>query len=414
MDHTPDRVTDRFLKYVSFETTSVEDGGSIPSSPKEFALAEYLKSELIGIGMSEVRMDDNAYVYAVLPANTDDKVPSIGFISHIDTSPDAPGKDIRPRIIQYGGGDIVQQNGETIAVSDFPFLGKYIGQELIITDGNTLLGADDKAGIAEIVTAMEYLIAHPQIKHGRIAVGFTPDEEIGCGADLFDVKGFGAEFAYTVDGGALGELEYENFNAAAALIEFKGLNIHPGSAKNKMKNAVLIAAEYASLLPPAETPAHTERYEGFYHIQEIQGDETSARIKMLIRDHDMDIFGKRKETVERIAQFLNFKYGEGTVTCSVKDSYYNMKEKILPVMHVIELAKRAMLSAGVEPVTVPIRGGTDGARLSFEGLPCPNLSTGGENFHSVKEFVSVPAMNKMVQVIVGIAALAAGTQVTKF
>ena len=407
MDHTPDRVTDRFLKYVSFETTSAEDSSTVPSSAKELVLAEYLKSELIAIGMSDVRMDDKGYVYAVLPANTACKVPSIGFISHMDTSPDAPGKDIKPQIIQYDGGDIVQKNGETIAVSDFPFLEKYVGQDLIITDGSTLLGADDKAGIAEIVTAMEYLIAHPEIKHGRITVGITPDEEIGCGADWFDVKGFGAEFAYTVDGGALGELEYENFNAAAALIEFKGLNIHPGSAKNKMKNAVLIAAEYASLLPAAETPAHTEKYEGFYHIQEIHGDETSARIKMLIRDHDMELFKRRKETVEKIAQFLNFKYGEGTVVCKVKDSYYNMKEKILPVMHVIELAEKAMISAGIEPVTVPIRGGTDGARLSFEGLPCPNLSTGGENFHSVKEFVSIPAMNKMVQVIVGIVSLAA-------
>ena len=407
MDRTKDRVTDRFLRYVSFETTSVEDVEAVPSSPKELDLGKYLAQELKAIGMSEVKMDDKGYVYAVLPANTDKKVPAIGFISHMDTSPDAPGKDIKPQFLQYEGGDIVQKNGGRIAVSDFPFLEKYIGQELIITDGNTLLGADDKAGVAEIVTAMEYLIAHPEIKHGRIAVGITPDEEIGRGADFFDVKGFGAEFAYTVDGGALGELEYENFNAAAGLIEFKGLNIHPGSAKNKMKNAVLIAAEFASLLPPAETPAHTEKYEGFYHIQEIIGDETSARIKMLIRDHDMDIFEKRKETVAKIGEFLNHKYGEGTVVCKVKDSYYNMKEKILPVMHVIELAEKAMKAEDITPVTVPIRGGTDGARLSFEGLPCPNISTGGENFHSVKEFVSVPAMKKMVQVIVNIASMAA-------
>lgn len=407
MDNIKDRVVERFLKYVSFETTSSEDSQTIPSSSKELELGKYLKAEFEAIGMSDVRMDDKGYVYAVLPANTDKKVPCIGFISHMDTSPDAPGRDIKPQFIDYKGGDIVQKNGDKIAVSDFPFLEKYIGQQLIITDGTTLLGADDKAGVAEIVTAMEYLIQNPQIKHGRIAVGITPDEEIGCGADYFDVKSFGAEFAYTVDGGALGELEYENFNAAAVLMEFKGLNIHPGSAKNKMKNAALIASEFVSLLPPAETPAHTEGYEGFYHIQEIHADETSARIKMLIRDHNMDIFKKRKETVEKLAEFINFRYGEGTAVCRIKDSYYNMKEKILPVMHVIDLAEKAMKAEDIVPVTVPIRGGTDGARLSFEGLPCPNLSTGGENFHSVREFVSVPAMKKMVSVIVNIASIAA-------
>ncbi len=407
MDNIKDRVVERFLKYVSFHTTSDYDSGTTPSTSRQLELGKYLAAELKAIGMSEARMDDKGYVYAVLPANTDKKAPCIGFISHMDTSPDAPGKDVKPQFIDYKGGDIPQKNGDRIAVSDFPFLENYAGQQLIITDGTTLLGADDKAGCAEIVTAMEYLIAHPEIKHGRIAVGITPDEEIGCGADHFDVKGFGAEFAYTVDGGALGELEYENFNAAAAVIEFKGLNIHPGSAKNKMKNAALFAAEFISLLPPAETPAHTEGYEGFYHIQEIRGDETSARIKMLIRDHDMDIFQKRKETVAKTAEFINFRYGEGTAVCTIKDSYYNMKEKILPVMHVIELAEKAMQAEGITPVTVPIRGGTDGARLSFEGLPCPNLSTGGENYHSVREFVSVPAMKKMVQVLVNIASMAA-------
>ena len=403
MERPEDRVIERFLKYVSFETTSDENSGTTPSSSKEFALAEYITEELKKIGLSDVRMDDKGYVYAVLPASEGVDAPCIGFISHMDTSPDAPGADIKPQIISYEGGDIVQKNGGVISVSDFPFLEGYKGQELIITDGTTLLGADDKAGIAEIVTAMEMLIADPSIKHGRIAIGFTPDEEIGCGADYFDVKGFGAEYAYTVDGGALGELEYENFNAAAAVVEFHGLNIHPGSAKNKMKNAALMAAEYVSLLPAAETPAHTEGYEGFYHVQEISGDETSAKVKMIIRDHDMDIFTRRKETVAKLAELINFRYGEGSAVCTVKDSYYNMKEKILPVMHVIERAEKAMKAADVEPKTVPIRGGTDGARLSFEGLPCPNLSTGGENFHSVKEFVSVPAMKKMVQVIVNIA-----------
>ena len=402
-----ERVVERFLQYVSFETTSDEDSGTNPSSSKELALGEYLKDELSSLGLSDVRMDEKGYVYAVLPASDGVSAPAIGFISHMDTSPDAPGADIRPQRILYSGGDIQQKAGGVIAVSDFPFLEKYKGQELRITDGTILLGADDKAGIAEIVTAAEYLLAHPEIKHGRISIGITPDEEIGCGADWFDVKGFGAEYAYTVDGGALGEIEYENFNAAAGLIEFKGLNIHPGSAKNKMKNAALYAAEFVSLLPAAETPAHTEGYEGFFHIQEIRGDETSAKIKMLIRDHSMEKFTARKEYLRKITDLLNTKYGEGTVVCNIRDSYYNMKEKILPVMYVIERAEKAMREAGVEPVTVPIRGGTDGARLSFEGLPCPNLSTGGENFHSVREFVSVNAMKKMVEVLINIASGAA-------
>ena len=399
-----ERVVERFLKYVSFETTSDEDSGTNPSSSKELILGAYLRDELASLGLSDVRMDEKGYVYAVLPASEGVKAPAIGLISHMDTSPDAPGADIKPQRILYGGGDIQQKGGGAITVQDFPFLEKYKGQELIITDGTTLLVADDKAGVAEIIAAVEYLLAHPEIKHGRISIGITPDEEIGCGADWFDVDGFGAEYAYTVDGGALGEIEYENFNAAAGLIEFKGLNIHPGSAKDKMKNAVLYAAEFVSLLPAAETPAHTEKYEGFYHIQEIRGDETSARIKMLIRDHSMEKFTARKEYVQRIGDLLNAKYGEGTVVCNVKDSYYNMKEKILPAMYVVERAEKAMRDAGVQPVTVPIRGGTDGARLSYEGLPCPNLSTGGENFHSVREFVSVDAMKKMVEVLVNIAA----------
>ncbi len=397
------RLTERFLKYVSYWTTSDEESGTVPSSARQLELAKHLEEEFKAIGLSDVRMDDYGYVYGFIPSSEGcEDAPCIGLIAHMDTSPDAPGKDIEPEIIEYKGGDIQQKHG-VISAADFPFLGKYNGQRLIITGGDTLLGADDKAGIAEIVSAAEYLIEHPEIKHGRIAVGITPDEEIGCGADHFDIKGFGAEFAYTVDGGALGELEYENFNAAAGLIEVKGLNIHPGSAKNKMKNAVLIAAELVSMLPAEQTPAHTEGYEGFFHIQEINGDETSARIKLLIRDHDMDKFNAKKAFLKSVSDLLNSKYGEGTVSCGIKDSYYNMKEKILPVMFVIERAEKAMRDSGVTPVTVPIRGGTDGARLSYEGLPCPNLSTGGENFHSVKEFVSLDAMEKMVEVIVRIA-----------
>ena len=405
MLYDSERVTERFLKYVSFETTSDEDSGTTPSSEKQLVLGRYLRDELKGLGLSDVRMDEFGYVYAVLPASEGmESAPCIGLISHMDTSPDAPGADINPERIRYSGGDIPQKNGDAICVKDFPFLAKYEGQELLITDGTTLLGADDKAGIAEIISAAEYLLEHPEIKHGRISIGFTPDEEIGCGADHFDVKGFGAEYAYTVDGGSLGEIEYENFNAAGALAEIKGLNIHPGSAKDKMKNAALIAAEFVSMLPAAEAPAHTEGYEGFYHIQEIKADETSARIKMLIRDHDRAKFEARKAFIAGLAEYLDMKYGVGTVVCNIKDSYYNMKEKILPVMYVIERAEDAMRKAGIEPVTVPIRGGTDGARLSFEGLPCPNLSTGGENFHSVREFVSVDAMKKMVEVLVNIAS----------
>ena len=397
-------VIDRFLKYVSFDTMSDEESQSVPSTPNQKLLAAYLAEELSALGLERVRMDETGYVYGFLPATPGcEKLPAIGFISHMDTSPAVSGADIKPRRVLYEGGDIVLNPDVAIKASVFPFLEKYIGQELIITDGTTLLGADDKAGVAEIVTAMETLTAHPEIPHGPLAVGFTPDEEIGRGADYFDVAGFGCDFAYTVDGGALGELEYENFNAAGAKINFHGVNIHPGSAKNKMKNAVLLAAEFISLLPPAETPAHTEGYEGFFHIGEVCGNETLTTLKMIIRDHDREKFEARKLLVRRTATFMNERYGAGTVKLELADSYYNMKEKILPVMHVITRAEDAMRAAGVEPVTVPIRGGTDGARLSYMGLPCPNLSTGGENFHGVHEFVSVPAMEKMVQVVVNIA-----------
>ena len=403
MSYYTGKVIERFLDYVSFGTSSAYDMEDIPSTKSQFALAEHIAAELKDIGLEGVRVDGNCYVYGFLPASPGcEELPCIGLIGHMDTSPDAPGDNIKPRLIKYEGGDIDQGCG-TIAVKDFPFLEKYIGQRLIITDGTTLLGADDKAGVAEIVSAAEYLAGHPEIKHPRIAVGFTPDEEVGRGADLFDIKGFGAEFAYTVDGGALGELEYENFNAAAALLKVTGLNIHPGSAKDKMKNAVLIASEFVSMLPEDQIPARTEGYEGFFHIQEIQGDETSATVKMLVRDHDMAKFTVKKELLKELEGRINAKYGEGTAECVVKDSYYNMKEKILPVMHIIRRAEDALRAAGVEPVTVPIRGGTDGARLSYEGLPCPNLCTGGENYHSVKEFVSADAMEKMVEVLVNIA-----------
>ena len=397
-------VVDRFLKYVSFDTTSDEESPAVPSTPNQKALAAYLAEELEALGLERVRLEETGYVYGFLPATPGcEKLPAIGFISHMDTSPAVSGADIRPRRVLYEGGDIVLNPDVVMKESVFPFPRNYIGQELIVTDGTTLLGADDKAGVSEIVSAMEYLIAHPEIPHGPLAVGFTPDEEIGRGADYFDVEGFGCEFAYTIDGGALGEIEYENFNAAGAKINFHGVNIHPGSAKNKMKNAVLLAAEFLSLLPPAETPAHTEGYEGFFHAGEISGNETLTTIKMIIRDHDREKFEARKLLIRRTASFMNERYGAGTVKIELADSYYNMKEKILPVMHVIRRAEDAMRAAGVNPVTVPIRGGTDGARLSYMGLPCPNLSTGGENFHGIHEFVSVPAMEKMVQVIVGIA-----------
>ena len=397
-------VIDRFLKYVSFPTTSDEESPTAPSSPLEKELGAYLADELKGLGLSRVRMDEFGYVYGFLPATPGkDDLPQIGFIAHMDTSPAVSGTDIRPRRLTYQGGDIRLSETVSIRRDVFPFLDRYIGQELIVTDGTTLLGADDKAGVAEIVSAVAWLKEHPEVPHGPIAVSFTPDEEVGRGTEHFDVEGFGCEFAYTVDGGALGELEYENFNAATAKITVHGINIHPGSAKNKMKNAVLIAAELVNMLPPAEAPAHTEGYEGFYHVGGLRADESLATLGIIIRDHDRAKFEARKAFMTRLCGYLNEKYGAGTVELALRDGYYNMKEKILPLMHIIERAEKAMRDAGVEPVTVPIRGGTDGARLSYMGLPCPNLSTGGENFHGIHEFVSVPAMEKMVQILVGIA-----------
>ena len=394
-------VSERFLKYVSFGTNSDENSETCPSTASQLVLAEYLAVELKAIGLDEVEIDKDGYVYGVIPATKGrENDPSIGFVAHMDTSSDVKGDEIKPQIVKYQGGDIKLNDKVSITVKDFPYIEKYVGCDIITTDGTTLLGADDKAGIAEILTACEYIINHPEISHGRIAVGITPDEEIGRGADRFDVKRFGCDWAYTIDGGELGEIEYENFNAASAKITVHGVNIHPGSAKNKMKNAALMAAEFINMMPKSETPAHTEGYEGFYHLGGMEGDETLATLRYIIRDHHMESFLKRKEFVENLVAYLNGVYGEGSFELNMRDSYYNMRDKILPHMHIIDNAVNAMKNAGVEPLIVPIRGGTDGARLSFEGLPCPNLSTGGANFHGVHEFIPIQSMEKMVEIII--------------
>lgn len=400
------KVDERFLKYVEFATTSDESSETIPSTPGQRVLGEYLAKELTEIGLEGAKIDEYGYVYAWLPASEgyEDADP-IGFVAHMDTSDAVPGENIKPRYIDYEGGDIVLGNGAVTDVKSFPFLKNYEGQKLIVTDGSTLLGADDKAGIAEIFTAMEYLIAHPEIKHGRICVAVTPDEEIGRGPDKFNVLAFGAKYGYTLDGGTLGEIEYENFNAASARLTVNGVSIHPGSAKDKMKNAVLIMSEMISMLPPSEVPAHTEGYEGFYHVGSIEGGVTKCVMSLIIRDHDAIKFEERKTFLKRLAAYINSKYGEGTAELEIKDSYRNMKEMILPVMHIIDKAKAAFEDCGVVHKCVPIRGGTDGATLSFMGMPCPNLSTGGENFHGINEFVSVPAMEKMVQVVVALCKI---------
>ena len=396
---------DRFLRYITYDTQSDEHSDTTPSTEKQKILGAALAEELSQLGLYNAHMDEYGYVYGWLPASAGcEGVPCVGLIAHMDTAPSAPGAGVTPRIVRYEGGDLVLNEEKNIVMkaADFESLAKYVGQELIITDGTTLLGADDKAGAAEIVSALDHLIAHPEILHGRIAVCFTPDEEVGSGADHFDVPGFGAAVAYTVDGGELGELEYENFNAASAEVVIRGVNIHPGSAKNKMKNALLIGMEFAGMLPPAETPAHTEGYEGFYHLCEMHGDETEATLSYLIRDHDMTKFLARKACMGRVSDYLNAKYGAGTVELNLKDSYYNMREKIEPHMYLIHRARAAMEAAGITPVEVPIRGGTDGARLSFMGLPCPNLCTGGVNFHGVHEYIPVEALEKMTQVLVNL------------
>ena len=403
-------ITERFLNYTQFDTQSAEDSNSVPSTPKQLIFAEYLKKELEDEGLSDVELDEKGYIYATLKANTKDDVPTIGFISHYDTSPDCSGANIKPRIIRnYDGADIVlggSEDGESLLMSPkkFPELLSHVGEDLIVTDGHTLLGADDKAGIAEIVQAMVWL-QHKEVKHGTIRIAFNPDEEIGMGAHHFDVEKFGCEWAYTMDGGDVGELEFENFNAASAKIYIKGVSVHPGYAKGKMVNANALAAEFAMMLPADETPETTEGYQGFYHLLGIQSNVEGAKMSYIIRDHDRERFENRKRIIQKCAEQMNEKYGEGTVTCEVKDQYYNMKEKIDPQMHVIDLVLRAMQECGVAPKVKPIRGGTDGAQLSFKGLPCPNVFAGGVNFHGPYEFVSIQSMEKAMQVIVKICEL---------
>jgi len=394
-------VKNRFLKYVSFETTSDENSMTVPSSEIQLVLADFLAKELKGMGLENAHVDKNGYVYAKLSASEGcENYDTIGLIAHMDTSPDVSGKDVKPQIIAYNGGDIALSDTQSIKVSDFPFIEKYIGQDVIVTDGTTLLGADNKAGIAEIFTAVEHLINHSEIKHGEIAICITPDEEIGRGADYFDIEKFNAKYAYTVDGGELPEIEYENFNGASAKITVNGINIHPGSAKNKMKNAVLLANKFISMLPEEQTPAHTEKYEGFYHVTDIEGNETLTTIHLIIRDHDRVKFENKKEFIIKTVEYLNGIYGGNTFVAEVKDSYYNMKEMIIPHFYVVEKAQDAIRKCGLEPKTVAIRGGTDGARLSFMGLPCPNLPTGAANFHSIHEFVSVQSMEKVVEILI--------------
>ena len=403
-------VIERFLKYVTFDTQSDESTGVTPSTPKQMVFAQYLKTELEELGLKDISLDENGYLFATLPSNVDHEVPVVGFIAHMDTSPDMSGENVKPRIVEkYDGKDIPLCAEENIILSpaNFPELLDHVGEDLIVTDGHTLLGADDKAGIAEIVGAVAYLIAHPEIKHGDIRIGFNPDEEIGLGAHKFDVKKFGAKWAYTMDGGEVGELEFENFNAAAAKIRVKGRNVHPGYAKNKMINSLLVANEYASLLPADETPGTTEGYEGFYHLIGMEGEVENTVLSYIVRDHDREKFEARKQALLDYAAQLNEKYGEGTVTVELKDQYYNMRQQVEPLMHIIDIAFAAMQEAGVTPKVKAIRGGTDGAQLSFKGLPCPNIFAGGLNFHGRYEFVAVQSIEKAMNVVVKIAELTA-------
>ena len=401
-------IIERFLKYTQFDTQSNEESESVPSTSKQLVFARFLYEELKHEGLEDVTLDDKGYIYATLPANIKDKVPVIGFISHYDTSPDCSGADIKPRIVNnYSGGDIELSEGIYLSPGKFPELLQHTGEDLIVTDGHTLLGADDKAGIAEIVQAMVWLRQHKEVKHGDIRIAFNPDEEIGMGAHHFDVERFGCQWAYTIDGGDIGELEFENFNAASAKITIHGVSVHPGYAKDKMVNASLLAAEFTGMLPADETPEHTEGYQGFYHLTGMQTSTELARLSYIIRDHDRDRFEDRKRFVIRCVAQMNEKYGQGTVEAEVRDQYYNMKEKIDPQMHVIDLVLRAMQECGVAPKVKPIRGGTDGAQLSFRGLPCPNIFAGGVNFHGPYEFVPVQSMEKAMQVIVKICELTA-------
>ena len=398
-----EKVLERFLKYVTFDTTADPKNANCPSFEGERVFANYLVEELKGLGLEDVSVDENSYVMATLKANVEG-IDTIGFISHLDTAPDVTGKNVKPRIIEnYDGKDIVLNEELNIktCVNDYPELTKFAGEDLIVTDGTTLLGADDKAGIAEIVTAVEYLINNPEIKHGDVKIGFTPDEEVGRGANLFDVEKFGAKYAYTIDGGIMGELQYENFNAAAATVSIQGRNVHPGSAKNKLVNALHIAAEISELLPASERPETTENYEGFYHLNDLNGNVENATMIYIIRDHDKAKFEERKEFMKSTIAKINEKY-DGRVTLDLKDQYFNMKEKVEPVKFVVDIAEEAMRELEIEPLIIPIRGGTDGARLSFMGLPCPNIFTGGLNFHSKNECIPVVAMEKCSELIVSI------------
>ena len=401
-------ITERFLNYTKFDTQSSEESENVPSTSKQLVFARYLKEEMEREGLQDVEMDDKGYLYATLPSNMKGHAPTIGFISHYDTSPDCSGAEIKPRIVEnYEGSDILLSDGIMLSPGKFPELLLHRGEDLIVTDGHTLLGADDKAGIAEIMQAMVYLQEHKEIKHGKIRVAFNPDEEIGMGAHHFDVEKFGCEWAYTMDGGDVGELEFENFNAASAKITIKGVSVHPGYAKGKMVNASLLAAELVGLLPADETPETTESYQGFYHLTGMQTQTEQAKLSYIIRDHDREKFEARKRFILQVVEQMNQKYGDGTVTAEVKDQYYNMKEKIDPQMHVIDLVLRAMQDCGVAPKVKPIRGGTDGAQLSFKGLPCPNIFAGGINFHGPYEFVPIQSMEKAMQVIVKICELTA-------
>ena len=401
-------ILNRFLSYVRIDTQSDPESKTSPSTMKQFNLAKLLVQELQEIGLSDAYVDQYCYVYATLPANTDKKLPTIGFIAHMDTTPDFTGTNVNPQIFEnYDGDEIVlnEKLGIVLSPKEFPELKNYVGKTLITTDGTTLLGADDKAGVAEIMTALEYLVEHPEIKHGKIRIAFTPDEEIGRGTEHFDVQGFGADFAYTLDGGPLGELEFENFNAAEAKITVSGVNVHPGTAKNKMINSMHVAMEFNSMLPPQERPEHTEGYEGFYHLLSFTGGVEQTNLHYIIRDHDRGKFESRKQLVLDIAEFLNKKYGRELVKVELKDQYYNMREKIEPVMYVVDLAKKAMEEVGVKPIVKPIRGGTDGAMLSYKGLPTPNIFTGGHNFHGKFEYIPLESMEKAVDVIVKIVEL---------
>ena len=401
-------LTNRFLKYVSFDTQSSESSDTTPSTDKQMLFAEFLRDELESIGLKDVELDSNGYLYATLPSNMYRQVPTVGFIAHMDTSPDCSGKDVRPRIIEnYDGTDIILSEGIVTSPSKFPELLMHIGEDIIVTDGHTLLGADDKAGIAEIVQAMVYLMEHPEIKHGTVRVGFNPDEEIGLGAHKFDVEKFGCQFAYTMDGSEVGEIEFENFNAASAKIVINGRSVHPGYAKDKMINAARVATELTQMLPQDETPETTEGYQGFYHLVGISGGCEQANLSFIIRDHDRALFEQRKEKIREVVAVINEKYGQGVAELELKDQYYNMREKVEPMMYVVDIAKDAVKSVGAEPKVKAIRGGTDGAQLSFMGLPCPNIFAGGLNFHGPHEFCPVQSMQKAMMTVVNIVKIVA-------